>query len=298
MRHFQGEIAALCAAFLWAVSSIIYTRLGQSIPPLELNLLKGAIAIPLLLLTLFLNHTLLLAINPTAVCLLLLSGVMGIGVGDTAFFVTLNCLGARRALLMETLAPPIAAILALIFLQEQLSAGAWCGIFLTILGVAGVITERVPGGSDASADWVRGISFGLVAAMALATGAVLSHKVLATTSIDPLWAALLRLSAGVLVLLPWKWLRQRQYGPQLKALRSGKVIGGIFVAAFAGTYLGIWLQQMALKFTAAGITLTLTNTSPLFVLPIAACLGERVSLRAIVGVLIAIIGIGLLFSLR
>ena len=298
MRHFQGEIAALCAAFLWAISSVIYGCLGQRISPLELNLLKGAIAIPLLLLTLFLSHAFLPIVNPAAVCLLLLSGVIGIGVGDTAFFVTLNCLGARRALLMETLAPPIAAILALIFLQERLSAGAWCGIFLTILGVAGVITERAPNASDADANWVRGIGFGLVAAMALATGAVLSHRVLATTSINPLWSALLRLSAGVLVLLPWKWLGRRQPYSQLKTLRSGQVIGGIFVAAFAGTYLGIWLQQIALKSTAAGITLTLTNTSPLFVLPIAACMGERVSLRAILGVVVAITGIGLLFSLR
>lgn len=294
--HFKGEIAALCAAFLWAVSSAIYSRLGQRLPPIQLNLLKGAIALPLLVLTVCLSSV-LPALNPTSLCLLLLSGVMGIGVGDTAFFATLNCLGARRALLMETLAPPIAATLAQIFLQERLNAGAWCGILLTILGVAWVVTERVPGANNTNAQLIRGIGFGLVAAMAMATGAVLSHRVLATTSISPLWAALLRLSAGVLVLLPWTWLRRRHHSG-LKTLRSRKVIGGIFFAAFAGTYLAIWLQQTALKFTAAGISLTLTNTSPLFVLPIVACMGERVSLRGILGVLIALTGIGLLFSLR
>jgi drug/metabolite transporter (DMT)-like permease len=52
---FKGEVAALSAAFLWAVSSVIYGHLGQQIPPLTLNLLKGAIAIMLLLLTLVLR---------------------------------------------------------------------------------------------------------------------------------------------------------------------------------------------------------------------------------------------------
>jgi drug/metabolite transporter (DMT)-like permease len=59
--------------------------------------------------------------------ILALSGVIGIGLGDTAYFAAINRLGPRRALLLETLAPPIAALLALVFLQEALSLRAWLG---------------------------------------------------------------------------------------------------------------------------------------------------------------------------
>ncbi len=291
----RGELAALSAACLWAVSSVMYSRIGQRIPPLELNLLKGVIAIVLLVFTLFLSNGFLAAIAPTNLCLLLLSGVVGIGLGDTAFFTALNCLGARRALLMETLAPPMTAILALIFLQEELSFRAWCGILLTVLGVVWVVSERVPSSSERSIHLKRGIGFGILAAIALASGAVLSRAVFATTDISPLWAALLRLSGGVLILLPWAWQRQKQRHFQFKTLRSTRIIGAILFAAFAGTYLGLWLQQTAIKFTAAGIALTLTNTSPLFVLPIAICMGERISLRATLGVAIALGGIAILF---
>jgi drug/metabolite transporter (DMT)-like permease len=99
----------------------------------------------------------------------------------------------------------------------------------------------------------------------------------------------------VLILLPWAWQRQKQRHFQFKTLRSTRIIGAILFAAFAGTYLGLWLQQTAIKFTAAGIALTLTNTSPLFVLPIAICMGERISLRATLGVAIALGGIAILF---
>lgn len=303
ITDFKGEIAALGAAILWAVSSIIYSRLGQRIPPLKLNLFKGAIAITLLVLTLFLRNDFLPAIAPVPLCLLLLSGVVGIGIGDTAFFAALNSLGPRRALLMETLAPPMTAIGALIFLQEQLSVGAWCGLLLTVLGVAWVVTERIPNSSADSINLARGISFGLLAALAMATGGILSRAVLANTTLSPLWAALLRLIAAVLVLLPSIWLKGKRR-EAIKPEKSSKikqllpVIGAILCAAFAGTYLGIWLQQTAIKFTAVGIALTLTNTSPLFVLPLAIYLGEKVSFRAIAGAVIAISGIAVLFYLR
>ena len=296
---FKGELAALFAACLWAVSSLVYARIGERIPPIELNLIKGAIAIALLVITLLLQGDFLAAIAPNNLCLLIFSGVLGIGVGDTAFFFALNYLGARRALLMETLAPPITAILALIFLQEKLSLLAICGILLTVSGVAWVVTERVPNSQSRPTDLQRGIGFGIVAAIALALGAVLSRAVLATTNISPLWAALLRLIGGVLILLPWAWHRQKRSDTnRVSILFSLKIIGAVFFAAFAGTYLGIWLQQTAIKFTAAGIALTLTNTSPLFVIPIALCMGERVSNRAILGVAVALCGVALLLLLR
>lgn len=297
VTSFRGESAALGAACLWAISSAIYGRLGQNISPLYLNLLKGAIAIGLILLTLLVRGELIPEIATNNLFLLLLSGVVGIGLGDTAFFAALTCLGVRRALLMETLAPPITAIIALIFLQESLSAGAWIGIMLTILGVAWVVTERVNDLANYPLRLKAGIIYGAIAAFALAIGSVLSRAALVDTSISPLWAALLRLVAGVTSLLLWIPLR-RQQGLFMPKQASLSFVAGIGFAAFAGTYLGIWLQQSAIKFTAVGIALTLTNTAPLFVLPIAAFSGEKLSLRAICGAIVAISGIGIIFYLR
>lgn len=295
MANFKGEIAALFAALLWAISSVLYGRLGQTMLPIQLNLTKGVIAIALLSLTIFISGDLFPVFSPVSLCLLLLSGVLGIGVGDTAFFVALNCLGARRALLMETLAPPMTAVTALIFLQERLNASAWCGILLTVIGVAWVVTERVPDTSiQAPTNISRGIAFGLLAAFALALAAVMARAAFAHTTISPLWAALLRLSAGVFSLLPW--IRWRQGGGW--RLPSKRVMATVFFAAFCGTYLGVWLQQTAIKLTAVGIASTLLQTSPLFILPIALWMGEKISWRAIAGVIIAIAGVGVLFYLR
>jgi drug/metabolite transporter (DMT)-like permease len=290
----QGAFAALGAAFLWALATVIFGRLGKVLSPLVLNLAKGAIALVLLSLTLILLQRIPTGLNAATLGLLLASGMVGIGAGDTAYFSAVNHLGPRRALLMETLAPPIAALIALIFLQETLTFLAWSGIFLTLLGVVWVISERVPQSAGAAtAVNYRGITMGLLAALGQAVGAVLSRAALADTAIDPLWSTLLRLIAGMALMagiLRWR-------GPiitQISPIKSPRVLGGLVLAAFLGTYLALYLQQTALKYAETGIAQALTSTSPLFVLPIAALLGEPISLRAVAGVLIALVGIGIL----
>ncbi len=291
----SGELAALTAAFLWAVSTVLFGRLGRSLRPLPLNLAKGAIAILLVTLTLLLQSNFQPQLSATATFWLLLSGVVGIGLGDTAYFTALNQMGARRVLLMESLAPPLTALLALIFLGEQLSAIAWLGIGLTVLGVIGVISERVPGITGTPTHPWRGFLWGLLAALGQASGSVMSRGALVQTTIDPLWSSLLRITAGTLILLLLVGGR-RAITTQFQPLRSRRVLGGVLLAAIMGTYLGIWLQQVSFKYTPAGIAQSLLATSPLFVIPIAVLLGECVTWRAIGGVVVAIGGVWLLIN--
>jgi drug/metabolite transporter (DMT)-like permease len=294
---FGGEFAALGAACLWATSAVVYTHLGQKISPLVLNLSKGVIAIAYIAITLILQGDFFPSnISRINLGLLLLSGMLGIGLGDTFYFKALNNLGARRTLLLEALAPPLAALIALIVLQETLILTAWIGIFLTIFGVAWVISERVPSTSSKVVNPLRGISFALLSALGQAGGAVLSRAALATTTINPLWSTLLRIVGGVAILLLWMPLK-RQSG-WWQPLHSKKLLSLIAVTALFSTYLGIWLQQTALKYTATGIAQALISTSPLFVLPIALWMGEKVSIRAFLGVFVTLGGIALLFSGR
>jgi drug/metabolite transporter (DMT)-like permease len=295
MTNFVGEIAALGAAFLWALSAVIYAHLGQKIPPMVLNLSKGLIAIALILVTLIWQGNYSPEnMNLLSLGFLIISGVLGIGLGDTFYFEALNNLGARRTLLLQALAPPLAALIALIFLQESLIFTAWMGILLTVLGVSWVISERVPGSDSKAINPLRGVSFALLSALGQASGAVLSRAALVGTEINPLWSTLLRLIGGTLVLLLWMFIQQSS-GFWLQSLNSKKTFTIVAITALFSTYLGIWLQQTAFKYTPTGIAQALLATSPLFVLPIAIWMGEKVSFRALLGVLVALGGIGLLF---
>ncbi|MFG6093773.1 DMT family transporter [Leptothoe sp. ISB3NOV94-8A] len=292
---FQGEIAALSAAGLWAFATLMFGRLGKQLSPLVLNLIKGSMAIGFIVLTLAVRQQLLASLPMGSVVLLLISGVVGIGLGDTAYFATVNTLGARQALLLEMLAPPMAALMSLVFLQEQLSALACLGMGLTLAGIIWVVSERSPQvqSTRSKAAITRGILLGIMAALGQSIGSVLSRAALADTAVDPLWSSLLRLSAGLVCiggLLLWRRQEQVFMRP------SGRLLGGVAIAAFFGTYLAIWLQQVALKYSPAGIAQSLLAMSPIMVIPMALVIGERVTVRAVCGAIVALVGVWLLFS--
>lgn len=292
---FQGEIAALSAAALWAFATLIFGRLGKQLSPLVLNLIKGSMAISFIVLTLAIRQQLLTSLPINSVLLLLISGVVGIGLGDTAYFATVNAIGARQALLLEMLAPPMAALMSWIFLHEKLPILAWLGMALTLAGIIWVVSERSPKSHTSSSKTIitKGIFWGIMAAFGQSIGSVLSRAALVDTMVDPLWSTLLRLSAGLVCiggLLLWRRKEQVFMRP------SGQLLGGVAIAAFFGTYLAIWLQQIALKYSPTGIAQSLLATSPIMVLPMALLIGERVTLRAFWGAIVALIGIWLLFS--
>ena len=292
VNNYIGEIAALSAALLWAISSVVYSRLGLKIPPLQLNLYKGIIAIAFIFITLLIQGGTFTGLSTSTIVLLTLSGIIGIGLGDTAYFSALNSLGARRTLLLETSSPPMGALLALIFIGEQLVYSAWCGILLTILGIAWVISERNPVNNTSVSR--SGIMWGLLAAIAQATGAVISRFALIQSDISPLESTLIRLVGGTIIVICLLLLPAAK-PPAVSWRLSWRSLGIIAIAAFGSTYLGIWLQQTSLKFAPTGIAQTFLATSPLFILPIVALQGEKISLRAIFGVVISLAGIALMF---
>ena len=291
-----GEIAALTAAFLWALSSVVYSFLGQKIPPLQLNFFKGIIAVTLILLTLGVQGGKFSSIAPLPLALLTISGIVGIGLGDTAYFFALNKIGARKTLVLETLSPPLGALLAFIVIGELILPLAWCGIFLTLLGVIWVISEQTAESERIARK--SGIIWAILAAIAQAVGAVLSRMALLDSDVSPLQSSLIRIAAGsaialILTQIP-TFATTQTIKSTLKSF-SGRTIGIIFLAAMASTYLGIWLQQTSLKFAPTGIAQTLLATSPIFIIPITLIMGEKVTWRSFLGVIIAVAGISLLF---
>jgi drug/metabolite transporter (DMT)-like permease len=292
---FAGEMAALSAAFLWAFSSFLFSRLGNTIPPIEMNFLKGILAAALFTATLFILGDPVSNLTLQTVLILAVSGAIGIGFGDTMYFEALNLLGPRRTLLVTTLAPVFTALLAWVFLDETLNLLAVAGIFLTIAGIAWVITEQQKDSGQDSSHIRKGIFYAFLAAMTQAIGAVLSRWVLTGTQTSALHSALVRLVAGILFIVIWVAVKRQPVGQWVKTRSTPRLWGTVAVVVVLGTYLAIWLQQVAFQFTRVGIAQTLLATSPLFVLPISALQREGLSLRSITGVFVAVAGIALMF---
>ncbi len=155
-----GELAALGAAFLWAIASILFADIGRHIRAINLNLLKGVFACCLMLIVLSFGTVLgiselhlntILSMSPTSIFLLFISGAIGIGAGDTAYFACLRRIGPQKGLMLESTAPIIAALLATCPLFGMLIGFAlgqkqpfmvWLGL---AFGIFGIVLLFLPG---------------------------------------------------------------------------------------------------------------------------------------------------------
>lgn len=294
----MGELAALSGAATWTIAAFLFSDARKHFSAISVNLLKGVIAIPLLGIGAILLHADALPTFNQTTLLLCLSGVLGIAIGDTAFFAALSRIGPRKTLLIESTTPILTGILAMSISQEFLSPVAWLGVCATTGGIIWVMLERTPSGSsyerDAN-DLRAGIAFATLAALSQAAGSALSHKALYEQPDSALWAAFIRLTAAVgcitLFILP-KMLSTAR--PKIKV--SGRVWRKLLLATFLGTFIGLWLQQLALQYASAAVAQSLLSLSPLFALGIAVHRGETLSPRTWMGTIIALVGIMLLIA--
>lgn len=292
----RGELAALTAAAIWAVSSTLYSQIGKQVAPLTLNLTKGLLAIGYLIITMLLTGD-RSVIAPAQWWPLLLSGIIGIAWGDTFFFMALNSIGARLTLLINILSPVITALAASLYLGEHLALVNCLGIALAVAGVAGVIFDRTKGEQLAKNYW-WGVLWAVLSSLANSIASICSRQAMLAGDLSPTITTLVRLLAGTVGILVLMGL------PALKS-GSSKVSSWrsidrpmwlrLSLVAFFSTYLGISLQQAALKYTVAGIAQTINSTSPLFVLAYDWWRGAKISWRSILWAVLAIGGMSLLF---
>lgn len=287
----MGQLAALLAASFWAVATILYHRAGSHFSPLQMNLVKGVIATPLLLIaSLFVGNSFAIT---SGVGVLAISGVIGITIGDSCHFAALRRLGPWHAMLLEYLAPPLAAFMAWVFLADGLSAIEITGAVVTLSGVLWVVTEKAPDRRPALS--FSGILFGCGAALCQASGLVMAFSVLQAESINAIDAAFVRLAAGSTLLAVIVGLSQHKaYAAiiqQFRLINPWPLLGAILF----GTFLAIWLQQISIAHINPGLTQTLLSTAPLFLIPISLVKKQKITSRSVIGACISLGGIAILF---
>ena len=295
-----GEIAAIGAAIVWACATWIYGQFGHRFSAMQLNIVKGLVASVMMLLVMPLIPMPDFELSANHFWILAISGFIGIAIGDSAYFAALKRIGANKTLLLESLAPPLSGVLALMFLGAALTLQSWLGVVITTLAVTFVVFQPSNSVSDDSTNQTQwsGIGYGLVASVCQASGVVISHYALVSGDIPPLLGALIRLTIGVFaVMMIIPFVERKPYSSIKRDLWEMTKLDKLWLlsAIFVGTFLALWLQQIALKNANPAIAQTLIATSPVFILVIYALKGEKVSKQSLIGTLAAVGGISLFF---
>lgn len=289
-----GVFASVFSAVAWALGIILFRVIGARIPPYSLNLSKAIISV--FYLAVILACVGYDPVDLRTVFLLSVSGILGITLGDTFFFIALQNLGARLTSLMGTGIPLGTAILAVFFLGESFSLFKVMGILIIIAGVVIVLTEQVSVSEGKVLHKFRGISYGILSVVCASVGVIFSK--LGVRNISALEATLIRMSASVVGLFTWG-IVCRQLTAGLQPLRDRRSLKPLLGIVAVGTLGGFFLFMFSLKLVDASIATAVNELTPIFVLFFSALFfKERISRRALAGTMAAIAGVVVLLLLH
>lgn len=303
-------LAALFTTLLFATSAVCGYRTAKQIGGIEANFWRIALA------TVFLTvwSWTFGAGFAGAPEWFMLSGLFGIGLGDSAYFQALPRLGSRRTVLItQCLTAPFAALIEWLWLGTKLNLTEILCVAVILTGVAIAVA---PGDhlKISPRDWRIGLAAGGFAALGGALGAVIIRKGYAAIEsaglqVDAGTTGYQRVLGGILIpavaLLVFKGRSAHVHGGWLekKTLQVSRekwmhLWPWVLANALAGQTLGVTCMQWALKTTQAGIVTAIIATTPIVLLPMTRIVeGEKIGIRAFAGALIAVGGvIGLTFS--
>ena len=202
--------------------------------------------------------------------LLVLSGLIGIFIGDTALFACMNRLGPRRCGILFATHAMFSAALAWPFLGETLWGWTLVGSTLLVAGVMVAIAwgrraQESHRWEDTRGPLAAGIALGLLAALCQAV-ATLMIKPLMGSGIDAVAASAVRTSAAFVAhwALLWAGLRHARL---LRPL-TVPVLASTAASAAVAMALGMTLILAALRTGQANLVGIMSSVSPVLLLPL------------------------------
>ena len=299
-----GALAALGTAFCWTASSLFFEASGKRIGSLSVNIIRLFMAFTFFSITLTISRGSPIPFDfpREAWIWLSISGMVGLMIGDMMLFQAFVEVGPRVSMLVMSLVPVMASLMgwALPQLAETYDVQQCLGMAITLSGVVLVVLEK-PGKNGKDSRYItrkittRGVLLAFGGAVGQALGLV-TGKIGIGEHLDPFAATQIRAVAGLVCFTALLAYRGR-LKEALAAMKAPRVAAAVSLGALAGPFLGVAFLLRAAQLIPIGIAQTLAATVPVMILPFVILIEkERLSWRAAIGALVAVLGVALLFQ--
>jgi drug/metabolite transporter (DMT)-like permease len=197
-------------------------------------------------------------------------------------------------MLIMSLAPPLAALFGWLILGEKLTSAHFVGMMVTLVGIGMVVLSRGSNGRRVGMHYpLKGLLLAFGGALGQGLGLVVSK--LGMGDYDPFLSTQIRVIAGiggfsVLVALSSHWKSL------FRAFLNRPVMARIGTGAFFGPFLGVGFSLWAIQYTSTGVASTIMAIVPvLIIVPSVVVKKEKISMREMVGAVVAVAGVVILF---
>ena len=253
-ENYIGIVFALSASILWSITVVTIRPITNNISPFLINPIKNSIGFLLFFISFILFDIPLWysQLIPYEYFIILLSGTLGMFLGDTIFIYALNKIGANRVAIVDAFSPVVILIYSLILLPNQsLEFVQIIGFILTIIGLLILTNENDFEDIDPNIK-IKGILLVLGAMLCTGFGVVYLKTVLNRineTGYDiklNLWVTAFRLIPGVL----FSWILFLLQNNKLKKISPLKLKQNyipLIIASVIGPFLalGCWILGYA-----------------------------------------------------
>ena len=295
-----GELAALGASLSWAIAPILYRKALLSNTAISANIVRCATNAGVLVavLLLFGLAGTLAALPTDTMILVVASGVIGLGVGDTLYMIGLKYVGVSRAVPLAATYPLFSLIWATFLLGQPISIVEVVGAVVIIFGIW--LLSREKSREDTTVKGrlaLVGIAASLVTALIWSVS--ISMMNVAVSNITPLGAnyaiITLRIASVALFFLLLAPFIDKDRG-FMKMKRSSVI--ALCVGGVVANGVGWLLMNYSFLNTSLTRATVISSTSPLFAVIVGfMLLREKMTAKTALGAIAVVAGICLIFLL-
>ena len=253
-----GILSAFGAATSWTYACFIWRSQTQKYKSIDINLIKNIIAF-LIFIPAFINLSSTTELKN--IFILLISGIIGIGLGDTFYLKSLQTIGTRKTLSIETLSPLMAALSGEFFINENLTTKSWVGIIIVTISLFIILrkgNDFKEENSFSEKNNFKIFAFPFLSVLCAVLGGLLSRMVFLQSNLSPFLTTEIRLLGAIIFLISLKGFKINFFLKNIEKKQQKRFLLSILL----GTNMGILLQQVVFKTLPIGVGWALLSTSP------------------------------------
>ena len=281
-----GDIYAILTAICWSCGVICFDIAGRVLNSLQISLLKNIVGVLGFIIFLFIQSDSFPSFSQHEYFILILSGVIGVAIGDLLFLASLRRIGSGLSAIISTSYSVSIFILAYIMYQEVISVFAYLGGVLVISGVI-IGTMEKPDNKTPKNIYI-GVFYGILAHLFTAYSVLLLRPVMESHPVVPI--ALVRFSTGI-IFSAIAIIYLKSYDDLIKTISKGFSNSYLLVGSFFGTFLSVIFWLAGYKYTLAGRAAIYNQLSTIFIIILASIfLQEIMTKKKWVAVTLALLG--------
>ena len=260
-----GEIYAILTALCWSSGVIFFQISGRVLSSLQINLLKNTIGVIGFIGFLVIQGHNFPAFNHHEYLILIISGILGVAVGDLFFLASLRRLGAGLNAIVSTTYSPSIFLLAFLMFGEVISLQAYFGGALVITGII-IGSLEIPKNKRRE-DIAWGGLYGFVAQALTAFSVLLLKPIMEIHPVVPI--ALVRFSTGTVLCIGFL-IFAKGSSVLFETFKQGLKHPPLIMGSFLGTFLSVIFWLAGYKYTLAGRAAIYNQLSTIFIIVMAA----------------------------